>query len=97
MDAQPATSNSAEQDASDALHAGEESVSDAKHTIADVKDFRKSVDALIQKVEADFSGSRELSLVKTKLEEAKMWAGKELANLGSEYPAELADKAEPAA
>jgi hypothetical protein len=65
-----------------------------KHTLESVKQFRKDVDALVQRLDNEFGSSRELSLVKTKLEEAKMWAGKELGNLGSELPAEFADKAE---
>jgi len=38
--------------------------------------------------------AREISLVITKLQEAKMWAGKCLEMLGSPFPKELADKAE---
>lgn len=37
---------------------------------------------------------REISLVITKLQEAKMWAGKCLEMLGSELPKEYQDKAE---
>lgn len=36
---------------------------------------------------------RELALVRTKLQEAKMWAGKILETMGSPFPSELADKA----
>jgi hypothetical protein len=71
--------------------------------MADVKDFRKQIDACIQRSEAmlevyprdlrDISCAREISLVRTKLQEAKMWAGKILEVLGSPFPAELADKA----
>jgi hypothetical protein len=64
-----------------------------KHTVEAVKTFRKDIDALVQRLDTEFDGSRALSLVKTKLEEAKMWAGKELGNLGQELPAEYADKA----
>lgn len=89
---------SAGQDAAAAAGDAKNAVSDAKHTVEDVKQFRKDVDALIQRLQADFGpASRELSLVKTKLQEAKMWAGKELENLGSELPAEFQDKATPAA
>ncbi len=38
--------------------------------------------------------AREISLVITKLQEAKMWAGKCLEMLGSELPKEYQDKAE---
>lgn len=66
-----------------------------KHSVFDVKALRQDVDALIQRLEAAFGSSRELALAKTKLEEAKMWAGKELANLGQELPAQFADKSQP--
>lgn len=66
------------------------------HTVNDVKQFRKDVDALVQRLDTSFGKTRELSLAKTKLEEAKMWAGKELGNLGQELPPEFADKADAA-
>lgn len=53
-----------------------------KHDIPDVKALRQDIDALLVNLEENFSPSRELSLVKTKLEEAKMWAGKEFTNIG---------------
>jgi len=37
---------------------------------------------------------REIALVYTKLQEAKMWIGKCLEQIGSELPAEFRDKAE---
>lgn len=40
------------------------------------------------------AGARELALVRTKLQESKMWAGKILEVLGNPFPPELADKAE---
>lgn len=59
----------------------------------DVKALRKQIDACIQEV-SKFQPSRALALVKTKLEEAKMWGGKRLEELDpTDYPAELADKA----
>ncbi len=69
-------------------------------------ELRKQVDACIQAVDAAkykpdaecLVGSekcgRELSLAFTKLQEAKMWLGKCLEAVGSELPAEFADKAE---
>ena len=70
----------------------------------EVKQFRKEIDANIQKSEAmlenypieyqHISCAREISLVRTKLQEAKMWAGKILEVLGSPLPPELADKAD---
>lgn len=63
----------------------------------ETKELRKQIDACIQEVErqAGFGNSRALSIVKTKLEEAKMWGGKRLEELDpTDYPKELADKAE---
>lgn len=70
--------------------------------IVSVKKFRQEMDACIQKAES-FLGDqapngknygREMSLVRTKLQEAKMWAGKVLEAVGNPFPPELADKAE---
>ena len=61
--------------------------------------FRKDVDRVIQDAQLLQSqigreaGGREISLVVTKLQEAKMWAGKILEAIGSELPAEFQDKA----
>lgn len=70
--------------------------------VASVKNFRKEIDALVQTSEkflqepapARNSYGREMSLVRTKLQEAKMWAGKVLEAVGNPFPPELADKAE---
>lgn len=74
-----------------------------------IKEFRREIDGLIQKVSRrDFSqeatqnqgvllgayGHYETEQVRTKLTEAKMWAGKILEALGSPFPKELADKAQ---
>lgn len=70
-----------------------------------IKQFRKDIDALIQKVTSDYTkppvvGSLvggytnfEITQVRIKLIEAKMWAGKMLEALDNPFPAELADKA----
>jgi hypothetical protein len=74
-----------------------------------IKEFRKSVDALIEKSTrhptSAVSGSicfhgygaplttQAEDQVRLKLTEAKMWAGKMLEGLGNPFPAELADKA----
>lgn len=64
-----------------------------------VHEFRKSIDANIQEADSMIrdlkgaAGAREAALVKTKLQEAKMWAGKILEALGSELPKEYQDKA----
>lgn len=60
--------------------------------------FRKDTDALIQRAESYLGPSstlatREMSIVRTKLQEAKMWLGKCLEVLGSELPEEFRDKA----
>lgn len=64
-------------------------------------DIRVKIDAIIKYVgfvkndqrPAYSKGKRELSLVYTKLQEAKMWTGKVLEELGSELPAEFRDEA----
>ncbi len=58
-----------------------------------VHQFRKEIDANIVKAQKAPS-SREMALVITKLQEAKMWAGKVLEAMGSEFPKELQDKSE---
>ena len=66
----------------------------------DIHDFRKKIDANIvlgQELSKHIgrgTGGREISLVITKLQEAKMWAGKILEAIGSELPKEYQDKAE---
>lgn len=63
-----------------------------------IHEFRKEIDSLIDKAETDLEQKtvyvREMSLVRTKLQEAKMWAGKCLEVSGSPFPQELADKAQ---
>jgi hypothetical protein len=72
-----------------------------------IKQFRKDVDALIQRatrpepqqetVSGNIRGAYghfETEQVRTKLIEAKMWAGKILEALGNPFPVELADKAD---
>ena len=64
-------------------------------------DVRKQIDAVIQYVGSVKNdtrperqkGKREVSLVYTKLQEAKMWMGKVLEELGSELPEQFQDKA----
>jgi len=56
--------------------------------------IRKEISAVLnhlaelQDIVARGDGGRELALVKTKLEEAKMWGGKALGAFGSELPAD---------
>lgn len=61
-------------------------------------EFRKQIDACIVVAEKDLQEPdssiyrRELSLVRTKLQEAKMWGGKCLEMSGAPFPKELRDK-----
>lgn len=65
-------------------------------------DIRKKIDSIIQYVGSVKNdsrpeygkGKREFALVYIKLQEAKMWTGKVLEELGSELPKEFQDKAE---
>ena len=74
--------------------------------VASIKKFRTEIDSNIQTAEEFLSRptdplkkvdnldyKREMALVRTKLQEAKMWAGKVLEVVGNPFPAELADKA----
>lgn len=61
--------------------------------VDEIKDLRIAVDACIKSVDM-YAGSRSLSLAKTKLEEAKMWLGKQFEEMGRELPKEYQDKAE---
>ena len=65
----------------------------------DVHLLRKRIDAVIQEAQALQNGigrdvgGREISLVVTKLQEGKMWAGKILEAMGSELPEQFRDQA----
>lgn len=62
--------------------------------------YRAQIDACIKAAEEDLrtdesdrpNYKREMSLVRTKLQEAKMWAGKCLEVLGAPFPEELRDE-----
>lgn len=71
-----------------------------------IKEFRQQIDALIQRVPANYSNAPESAIVvnafvvieprdqvRIHLTSAKMWAGKMLEALGNPFPVELADKA----
>lgn len=63
--------------------------------VEQVKAFRVGADALMaeaQRLAKRFGGSRAYSLMFTHAELAKMYGGKRLEELGTEFPAELADK-----
>jgi len=62
-------------------------------SIKQVKDLRVAIDACVNQTK-EIGQSRALALVVTKLEEAKMWAGKQFEELGRELPKEYQDKAE---
>ena len=64
----------------------------------DIHELRKDIDKLIFKVEEKQNAEttcqdygRAMSLVRTKLQEAKMWAGKMLEAEGKPFPKELRD------
>lgn len=61
--------------------------------INEVKEIRVAIDRSIQAAKL-LAPSRANSLVVTKLEEAKMWAGKIFEEIGRELPKEYQDKAE---
>ena len=72
-------------------------------TNEELHEFRKQIDACIVKAESvlpkpgDMNQvvfACEMALVRTKLQEAKMWAGKCLEVAGSAFPKALADKAD---
>lgn len=64
-----------------------------------IHDLRVDIDRVIKlaQTNADIigrdAGGREISLVITKLQEGKMWAGKILEAIGSPFPEELKDEA----
>lgn len=64
-----------------------------------IHDLRVDIDRVIKlaQTNADIigrdAGGREISLVITKLQEGKMWAGKILEAIGSPFPEELRDEA----
>lgn len=63
--------------------------------VEQVKAFRVKADALMveaKRLANRFGGSRAYSLIFTHAELAKMYGGKRLEEIGTEFPAELADK-----
>lgn len=66
-----------------------------------LKDLRVEIDKNIKGVAevktalAGGAGAREIALVYTKLQEAKMWVGKVMEAQGSELPAEYRDEYKP--
>ena len=67
--------------------------------IAHTKEVRVHIDACIQDTQklaaliARGDGGREVALAYTKLQEAKMWLGKALGELGQKLPYEYRDEA----
>lgn len=71
---------------------------DAENPQETLHEMRKSIDAIIQwtnelRQNRESGYGREMSLAHTKLQEAKMWIGKCLEQLGSELPEEFRDEA----
>lgn len=54
--------------------------------IKETKQFRKDLDATLQNIKASERQSRERSLAITKLQEAIMWLGMDLKDLGTQNP-----------
>lgn len=54
--------------------------------ISETKQFRVDIDAILQRVKASPLRGREKSIAITKLQEAIMWLGMELKELGTENP-----------
>jgi hypothetical protein len=67
----------------------EENLHELRVEISKVIEFTDMVASLIERG----AGGRELSLVKTKLQEAKMWAGLSLGERGSKLPEQFRDDA----
>ena len=74
-------------------------------SVGELHDLRKEIDGIIKKVDAmrDLRDAvkleavyppREMALAYTKLQEAKMWVGQALKELGHPLPPEFADEAE---
>lgn len=66
----------------------------AENEITQTKSLRVELDSIIKAVKL-LSPTRETSLVVTKLQEARMWAGQNLSNYESEYDkSQFADKSD---
>ncbi len=62
---------------------------------ARTKTVRQELSALIEAIQNQIDPTRETSLVITKLQEARMWAGQNLANYSDEFQkSKFADKPE---
>ncbi len=72
---------------------------EGENKVETIKRIRKLIDEITVEVRAEKKlldrnpGGRELALVVTKLEEAKMWAGKVLGELGHKLPEKYRDEA----
>lgn len=75
--------------------------------VKEIKDFRVLVDGLIKtaayyrahpvSIDESVRGAREMAIVHTKLQEAKMWLGMVLEDMGHKVPEEFRDEADPEA
>jgi len=63
-----------------------ETIDPAFAEIVQTKEFRVELDAVLQKIKDSSRKSRERSLVVTKLQEAIMWLGMDLKDLGAANP-----------
>lgn len=88
---QPATG--AEMDAFDSMHGLRRSVDVLIKSVAFWKNNPPMITQTTQGVVTETArGVRELSLAYTKLQEAKMWLGKVLEEMGSQLPVEFRDE-----
>lgn len=68
-------------------------------SVPDLHEWRQQIDADVEcakrmLAERPEKGGREIAIAHTKLQEAKMWIGKVLEELGSELPAEFRDRSQ---
>lgn len=61
-------------------------MTEIENAIVECKELRVELDAVLQKIKTSVRKSRERSLVVTKLQEAIMWLGMDLKDLGSSNP-----------
>ncbi len=74
---------------------GDQGLNNKLDQISEVKAFRVQADALMveaKRLANTFGGSRAYALMFTHAELAKMYGGKRLEEMGTEFPADLADK-----
>jgi hypothetical protein len=56
-----------------------------EQNIIRTKALRETLDSIIDAVKSEIDGTREIALVITKLQEARMWAGQNIANYSNDF------------